>query len=101
MSKPSKKMHWIGQRLFLHASPRRAVVESLVAGLAFVLFILQPRYAGEVQNEGFTALVSGCVMICALHMRLATGRWWQQMLREGLAALTLSIPWPGWRCSMD
>ncbi len=97
MHKPVKAIRWaqIGQRLFLHASPRRAVAESLLAGIVFVLFILQPRYAGQVQNEGFTALLSGCVMICALHMRLSTGRWWQQILREGLAALALGIPLAG------
>ncbi len=92
-----KRIDWtrFGERIFLHASARRAVAESLIAGTAFVLFILQPRYAGEIQNEGFVALVSGCVMICALHMRQATGRWWQQILREGLAALALGIPLAG------
>ncbi|HMA37619.1 MAG TPA: adenylate/guanylate cyclase domain-containing protein [Chloroflexia bacterium] len=97
MSKERKltRLAWIGQRVFLHAPAGRAVIESLVAGTVFVLFILQPRYAGAIQNEGFMALLSGCVMICALHMRLSQGPWWRQILYEGMVALALGIPLAG------
>jgi hypothetical protein len=82
-------------RLFLHASAPRSVAEALVLSTVFVLFILQPRYAGDVQREGFMALICMAVMVTALHMRLSKGAWWRQILYEGLVAVLLSIPLAG------
>ncbi len=56
----------LARKLLLTASPWRALIEGLVVGGLLLLYLLQPRYEGAVQERGLEAVVSLATMICAL-----------------------------------
>jgi signal transduction histidine kinase len=86
------KMHW--PALFLRADPKRAVLESLLLGIVswIALLLLQKYLPSFIWRISINVCIGiGCVLLCALRLKLPEGEKRQQGLFEVTTGGTLSL----------
>lgn len=86
------KMHW--PSLFLRADSKRAVLESLLVGIAswIALLLLQKYLPSFIWRISISMCIGiGCVLLCALRLKLPEGEKQQQGLFEVTTGGTLSL----------
>src|SRR5271157_1444114 len=82
-TRKAMKMHW--PSLFLRADPKRAVLESLILGIVswIALLLLQKYLPSFIWRISISMCIGiGCVLLCALRLKLPEGEKRQQGLFE-------------------
>jgi signal transduction histidine kinase len=79
--------------LFWRVGLIQALIETCVLGalLTTGLLLVGERIPPNALDQAFLFLISVCVLWCVLRLRLPEGRWGARLLREGAAALGLSL----------
>jgi signal transduction histidine kinase len=91
-TRKAMKMHW--PSLFLRADPKRAVLESLVLGIVswIALLLLQKYLPSFIWRISISMCIGiGCVLLCALRLKLPEGEKRQQGLFEVTTGGALSL----------
>jgi signal transduction histidine kinase len=71
----------------------QALFEAFLVGTALMLGLLlsMGHVPDYIIQQGLFFISLLCALLCALRLRTPQGRWWERLLREGLAAVLLGI----------